>query len=436
MQPDRQIRLLRPVLGLHHPLVNDRLDDYATERDCGDIGQCRSHVRCKFETETKNAMQYTPMGRSFWTLSTVVVFLGSVCGNGAPARGEDPASIDLEEIARRLTQWRDSFVNVRVVWDLRRLPTTDEAVVEWPAPPAAETGSLISRDEWIWADDGLDLIENRSFSYAEGRSEARSIEAFNGRKGVMFRASFRRPPTGAEEFTVLELKALGSGKPTSQKPRTPMVGVYWSDNAAWLPEMLSQGIWKLEGIEHVGGEPCARLAAARREAPHFPIATTFATTLWLDLNHACLVRRLRRFDAPPQTSGIDFIVDEFQRIQAGIWFPKHGRIQLGGRPHQNHTFVVTEVAVNQSLDPARFDPPTPDVGTLVDDHGKVYRHGVTNAQAAQGAKSNGAGKTKSGDSSPTPPTSGWLWASAAVASVLVVALAAGFWYSRQKRDDR
>lgn len=374
------------------------------------------------------------MNRSFWKWSAAVAVLAWTCGNAAPVGADDPPSIDLDEISRRLTQWRASFVNVRVVWELRSLPETDEPVGdEWSWPPDPAAGSLFDRDEWIWADHGLDLLEERSFFYEDGGSRIHSIEAFNGPKGVVFRAQFRRLTEGKpEEFSDLLLAGLGAGKPTSRKVRTPVKELYWPANAAWLPEMLSKWKWKLEEIEDVAGEPCARIVPV----PGGDDGKAYFGVLWLDLNHDCLVRRHRRPEIAGQISGVDFIVDEFQRLEGGIWFPKRGRIQLGGTPHENHLFVVTEAAVNQSLDLSRFNPPAPAVGTVVDDHGRSYTHGVSTAQAVQEAKTNGAGEKKSGASSAVPPTSSWVWPSAALAAVSIVFLTIGFWFSHRNNEER
>lgn len=349
------------------------------------------------------------------------------------ARAKAADEITLDEIARRLTEWRSSFVNLRVVWELRSLPEADEAVEQWPAAPDPAAGSLFSREEWIWADHGLDLHEDWSFFYEDGSSKVHFIEAFNGPKGLVFRASFRRPQQGPEEFPHLLLQGLGTGKPISRLEHAPMEGLYWPGFARWLPEMFSIWDWKFEEIENISGERCARVAA------EWPNLAGAVETLWLDLNHDCLVRRKRRPPTPEMLGG-DFIVDEFQQLEGGIWFPKRGRIQLGASPHENHLFTVTAAAINQSLDLSRFDPPEPAVGTIVDDHGRVYKHGVSAVQAGQAVRSNTAGadattKHTASVRSAVPPTLiSWFWSSLALLTISVLLVVAGFWFSRRKQE--
>lgn len=367
-------------------------------------------------------------------LKCVVAVLLYCVVNASHVRADDTEVITLEELARRLTAWRGSFVNLHAVWELRSLPETQDEIVDWPPAPDASAGSLFCRDEWIWADHGLDLLESKCFFFEDGSSKVRSIDAFNGPKGVVFRAQFRKQPDTPEEYTNLLLTGLGVGKSISRMARAPTEGLYWPAYAAWLPEKLSEWTWKLEAIEAIDGEPCARIVAASPEVSDVP----FLHILWLDLNHDCLVRRYRTPPIAKRRQGEDRIIDEFQRLESGIWFPKRGRLQLGGTPHQNQMFVVTEVAVNESIDLARFDPPVPAVGTTVNDHGRTYRHGVSPAQTRNGdatgatPKAIAASSSKSPQLSGAPAKPGWIGTSAALIGMSIVFLFVGIWYSRKK----
>ncbi|HJT31883.1 MAG TPA: hypothetical protein VJ783_07495, partial [Pirellulales bacterium] len=272
-----------------------------------------------------------------WCCAAAAVLRADDGTSDADAKGR--ATIDLEEITRRLTQWRASFHNLRLVWELRSLPKTKEAVVEWPPPPDPTTSSLFSRREWIWGAEGLELLEERSFFYPDGGSEMHSIEAFNVPKDLVFLANFQQPPRGAEKLVKLVLDGSTDGKPPSEKMRTPLQSLYWPDRAAWLPEILAHGDWKVDKIEDVGGDPCARLAA---EQP-YSVQGVGLGDLWLDLNHDCLVRRHRR-RGTGTVLGDDFIVDEYQQLEGGVWFPKRGRMQFAGSPYDNELFVVTDAA--------------------------------------------------------------------------------------------
>lgn len=362
----------------------------------------------------------------------IIALLAWGIGGVAAVCADENADIDLQEITRRLTQWRASFVNVRVEWELRSLPETDTAFADWPPPPDADAGSSFSREEWIWADHGLDLLEERDFFYPDGGSRVHSIEAFNGPKGVVYRAQYRRlSEDKPEQFSDLLLAGMETGKPTSRKVRTPVNFLYWASHAAWLPELLTKWKWEFDAIETVGEDLCARIV------PADPEKSASVGALWVDLNHDCLVRRQRRLEVRGQILGGDFIVDEYQQLEGGIWFPKRGRTQLGGTPHENHLFVVTEAEINQSLDLARFDPPVPAIGTAVEDHGRSYVHGAAARQLVeQQATLNRADVSKPRAISATPPTSNWLWWSAALASTAVLFLATGFWLSNLKKENQ
>ncbi|HUY90187.1 MAG TPA: hypothetical protein VMV10_15730 [Pirellulales bacterium] len=368
-----------------------------------------------------------------------IAILGWACASPLVARAEDAGvegtgEITLDEINRRLIEWRNSFVNLRAVWELRSLPETNEELEEWgPTPDLANpaVGQLSVRREWIWADHGLDLFEGQFSFNKDGTSKYRTVDVFNGQKGVVFRANYERPPGGSEQFKDLRVRGVGSGSPISSVERVPTEGIYWPGFAAWLPEMFSKWDWNFQGIENVSGERCARIAA------EWPNLAGAVETLWLDLEHDCLVRRKCRL-ATREMLGGDFIVDEFQKLDVGIWFPKRGRIQLGVTPHENQLFVVTVAEANQSLDLARFDPPKPAVGTVVDQNGKVYKHGAPAVPPGEGARSNDSPAGDNSKLAPSrlsaaPPTWNWLWLSAALATISVAFLSAGIWFSRRRR---
>jgi hypothetical protein len=383
------------------------------------------------------------MNTFFRKCSIAVALVACSCATARTARCAHHEGIDLQEIARRLTEWRNSFVNLRVVWEVRTLPETREGVRDWPPAPAADAGALFCRNEWIWADHGLDLVDGRFFFYQDGNSEAHDVEAFNGPKGVVFRANYRKPAQDAPEaLQQLQLLGLGVGKPTSPSIRMPLYGLYWAGSAQWLPELLSEWEWRLDGFEEIGGERCARIEATQPGVPD----AEFVEVLWVDLGHDCLVRRYRMMPVPQRRAPWDFIVDEFQRLDAAVWFPKRGRIQLGalgrdGAPvaNTNQLFVVKEAAINQPLDLSRFDPPAPAIGTVVVDHGRPYRHGIP-APPDQAASMNGKPTSTVANADPSwfarPPTPKWVFWSAALASASVAFLAFGFWSLHRKKESR
>lgn len=369
---------------------------------------------------------------------TVALLFGCGFVTGTHVLAENEPGITLDEIQRRLAQWRASFVNLRIVWESRSLPESLATVDEWSAPPDPNSAKLFARQEWIWADHGLDLLEDQSFFDEAGNSEQHTIEVFNGPKGVVFRAYLNTPPGGSEEFRNLELLGLGVGKPVSMKERVPTRGLYWSGTAEWLPEKLAEWNWRLEAVETIAGEPCARIATQHSGTPD----TDFVEILWLDLNHDCLVRRFRSPAIEGRRAGRDFIVDEFQRLDGDIWFPKRGRIQLGSGGtalNENQLFVVTEAAMNQSLDLTRFEPPSPRVGTSVSDHGRTYRYGVSNAPEPKITHKNPMGDPPPGavygGSSAAPPRPGWQVWSIVLIMISAVFLVLGSWFAYKHRKE-
>ena len=156
--------------------------------------------------------------------TAIVAALVWMCGSPAAVLAQNPDQIDLPEITRRLTEWRSSFVNLRLVYELRSLETTTrEPLTEWPAPADPQSARLFARSEWIWADHGLDLLEDRYFHVPGG---IRNVDVFNGPKGVVFRAEYRGTPEGKEELKELELSGLSTGKGTRMKACVATEGLY------------------------------------------------------------------------------------------------------------------------------------------------------------------------------------------------------------------
>jgi hypothetical protein len=383
------------------------------------------------------------MSTSFRKCLTVVALLACFCGAPAPVRGQDHDGITLDEIKRRLTDWRSSFVNLRVVWELRKLPETTEPELAWSAPPDAQEGKLWERKEWIWAEDrdGLDLVEWWSFFDSDGSVKAHSRDVYKGEKDAVLRAQYARLKEGApEEFVRLELWGPWARR-ASPVMRMPLWGLFWGGvgPGTWLADVLSQRQCKLEEIEEIDGQPCARLTTAERGPGGQPMpGFEFIEVLWLDLNHDCLVRRRRSPAVAQQSDGLDFIVDEFQRLDEGIWFPKRGRMQTGSTrpdgsrdPNEVQMFVVTEAGVNQSLDLARFETPAPTVDTFVTD----YRTGASYKNGVEAVSRPGPARFVP-QPMPGSVVPDWAFWATGLASVSMVLLTSGLWFARRNRKSR
>ena len=364
------------------------------------------------------------MNRFFWKLLAVVAALFGTCGIHTPVHAQNSNKIDLAEVTQRLTQWRSSLINLHIVYEMRTLATTtDKPLTEWPIPEDPESGRQFLRKEWIWADHGLDLFA--TFSPGQKSGNPIVVEVFNGPKKVSFRASYK-PTKDAEVLAQLTLRGLGTGKPTSNFERIPMAGLYWPGGATWLPELLAQWNWTLEGIEEIDHSSCARIVA---RDPWFT-DIDWRHILWLDLGHDCLVRRHLGPSIPERRAGRDFLVDEFQQMENGHWFPKRGRYQMEDQPYVNQSWEVTEVAVNESLNLSRFDPPAPIVGTIVDDgNGRVFTQGATVEVQTLGSPQSTSARSISQQApahSATPPAFRWMWWSASLLLASLVFLVTGY----------
>jgi hypothetical protein len=268
----------------------------------------------------------------------------------------------LPQLIARATRWRASFHNLRVVYDLRSLPETDDPVVEWaPLRTDPDSAPRFSQTEWIWTDRGLQLFDDRDFNWTRGKLGYREVNVFNGPKELTFEARYEVSREGIEVLKSLNLGMAGGDKPNGVHGITPLQWLYSSGTAEWQPEILAKGNWKLEGVESVLGEPCARLVFSQSAAGQ----ETHLQILWLDLKHDCLPRRHQSPPRGRKTIGDDFVVDEVQQLKGGLWFPKQARLQLQTTPIQNQLIVVTEAAINETLDLSRFDPPAPENETFV-----------------------------------------------------------------------
>jgi len=83
----------------------------------------------------------------------------------------DDSNINLPLVMERLNEWRSSFVNLHIKWELRVLPTdTESSLSEWAPATDWANARMFDRLEWIWADHGMRLLESQSFLDPEGGS--------------------------------------------------------------------------------------------------------------------------------------------------------------------------------------------------------------------------------------------------------------------------
>ncbi|HUG17335.1 MAG TPA: hypothetical protein VMM56_00055 [Planctomycetaceae bacterium] len=348
------------------------------------------------------------------------------------ACGEDDPDIDLPYVIERSKEWRSSFVNLHLSWELRSLSDSNEQPLpEWLPPADWENARMFFRFEWIWADHGMSLLESESFLDPEGGSR-RTLDVYNVEKEVAFRANYQRPETGEESLKELRVRGLGVGKGISAKAIAPLNGVYWPGAAIWLPEVLaSRASWKLDGFENISGVRCTRIVGRPFENK---VDDESVETLWLDPSRDYLVRRY--LTSGQISAPLDFIVDEFQQLPSGIWFPKLGRIQLHSNPYENQLWVVTDVALNEATKDEKFTPPEPEIGTLVDRNGMVFKQGDS-SRTAQSLNAPNSETTPLQDLYlAKPPSSHWFLWSIALAITSVLFLIAGLWFRRKQLEDQ
>ena len=358
----------------------------------------------------------------------ILAIVAGLC-TGPPLSVIADQPINLEQIQATAAKWRASFVNIRLVYERRSLPALDEPLLN-VTPLETNSAPLFGQDEWIWADHGVDLLDSRAFYWSPGKVGYRNVDVFNGPKGIAFRANYQNSIEQVEELKAIQIQGIGLGKPISSIDRTAMRGLYWADAVEWLPEKLIKWECTVEGIEPVLGASCAKISSrysARGKDTHIDI-------LWLDLEHDCLPRRYQELPNSIRKIGADFVVDEVQQLESGLWFPKRARLQLQTKPPQNQMIVVTEAEVNLSLDATRFDSPAPITGTVVTDGrtGKVYTHGQQSPQQNLIAKSNPSPNSSSPSAVPQAASGkGWL---IALICMSITMLVVGLWF--RKKDMR
>lgn len=360
-------------------------------------------------------------------LLAVLVF--ACAGSAFPAGRIDETPFGLEELKAIATQWRESFVNLRIVYELRILAPTDAPLTDWQPPADVESLQKFAEGEWIWADHGLDLFETRAFYWQPGTTGVRTVDIFNGPEGLTMRAGYRQPPESPEVFKELMIERAIGGKPTSTKSRAPLAGLYSPATAKWLSDMLSSGNWEHRGDESILGSRCIKLRVEMDRG---------FEELWLDPDHSALPRRHRneRVSSGGSRAAVDFVVDEFEQLDGGLWFPKRGRIQIevDGNVSENQLFLVNEADINIPIDLRRFQPPEPSPGTAVVDGrtGQSFVHGVTDAQRSGTFEDQDSGDSPDGTVSSSALSGRFVW----VISGLVCLSAAFFvigivtWYNR------
>ncbi len=311
----------------------------------------------------------------------VAIVAASLVTQSVSVQAQDP---DLSKIAQALQSWRSSFVNLRVVfeWWGRNWLKDPEA-----ARPLPE--DRFFREEWVWADVGA--VRTEEWLYEEGRLKAHEVAGANGRTLRSFQAVYGENGDPSDFLSRLRVKRMLTSAPMSVRNVPPLTFLYAPVTCEWLGDRLlrrdprpGMGMGDarpklevtLQGYEDIGGARCARVR----------IQGVVSNVLWLDPARDFLVRRVRPDPQQPD-GGYVFDVEEFQRVGT-TWFPKRGTLgRHGDKPGDWVHWLVTEVAFNLPLDAEFFEPPAPQIGTVVSEpNGRVYRFGEKRPREARGAE--------------------------------------------------
>lgn len=279
--------------------------------------------------------------------ATASLLLAAAFASSTVATARADAAIPTSsEIASRLSEWRASFVDVQIAWELSR----------------AGADEPFARQEWLWADHGVCLFEDMSL---DAERHARMLDVWALPRQASFRAlyiKFAGLPERLDRLTIRPVDASGGESPFSV---IPLKGVYFPTKSMWISEALNQ--WLITGVtlEELNGTTCLRIAPRELDG----------AIIWLDPARDYLVRRYVLPDIPEVRGGFDFTVDEFQQLESGLWFPRRGRNTLFGTSTESQDWLVTRVSGNIAIDEPRLKCPTPVPGTLVTDavRGKIYR---------------------------------------------------------------
>ncbi|MBL8819476.1 MAG: hypothetical protein JNL58_25815 [Planctomyces sp.] len=214
----------------------------------------------------------------------------------------------------------------------------------------------------------------------------RDLDVYNGPGKFFFSAQYRMLDDSNELLDQLRIVGVFEGVPPAQNLTELIPGIFEPHSRLWLSDQLSpyhptnipvrppgasneysaQRYWKYSGTEVLLGSPCAKLIHA--DQPTGPDSHSTATrTLWLDIEHNGLPRRIltEYVREDESTTGIDFVVDEFQQLNNGIWFPRVARRRLPSR--ETMLCVYTSVGLNVALNELDFQPPQPQAKTRVTD---------------------------------------------------------------------
>lgn len=271
----------------------------------------------------------------------------------ALSAGVAPADDHLAAGKQALRQWRDAFANVRVRYTVEFLTITD---------PNADYKSASYTANWIWTEDHYWIYD--SLSLYDEIAESRSMSG-NG-ETESFSADYMISPHGQEFLKDLTIRDVVESTHAGGGVILPLMGLWpLHPRHAWLPDLFDELNLTYEGDVDVAGAECVEFSTLRGDG-----GDMMRERLALDPAHGYLPRRvvLERVQDPSENRWT-FVVTEFQRTEAGTWFPARGTFdiessEIGPSPRR---WTINEVELNATYTSQDFAPPEPMDGTEVID---------------------------------------------------------------------
>ncbi|OYW16983.1 MAG: hypothetical protein B7Z55_13460 [Planctomycetales bacterium 12-60-4] len=250
---------------------------------------------------------------------------------------------DIQDATRRLIDWKRSFTNLRMVFEVRNAG-------QWlkRKPEIADAGNIdgyYRRHEWIYTDDGRCRHEVRYFE--AGRLVRKRIEGNDGK--IEYRSEFYGDSESPSKVGLDRLHPTGY----SNLEALPPIDLLYRGRDEWIGDVFARSHPEVIRHETADGKP---YVVVRRAADD-------TMNLLLDVTHDCLPCR----DVGTSgNSGAQQWIHEFRQLSNGRWFPARGR-RLLSPEDTPYEWVVTEIEVNLTLPEARFAPPQPSPKTRVID---------------------------------------------------------------------
>lgn len=303
-----------------------------------------------------------PTGLRKWRNCCLVLLL---CALAFPQsiRAADEDEPDLKEIIQRLNDWRGSFSSVHLVYEWRTPGQLQKYQPQLAA--SARPEDFRHRHDLRFGNSGWERTESWDFTGFGATLRRHTLSGRNDR--LQFSAEFPPSPPDATVPSAMAISPypgnLIKNYVEEPGPIYPLNELYFPGHrrgteeheSEWLGNMLSRTSPQITRYAEIDGWRCVGIHRAPESA----------VTLWLDLEHDCLPRLVEADEPRPAVE--KFHVQSFRRLNNGRWFPESGVLTRSYVDDDAWHWVVTEVAVNERVDPELFAPPKAGPETRVTD---------------------------------------------------------------------